>query len=79
MTRRKRMYTFKQKESKTKLRLSQEKQCIKSVRVSNFSGPHFPALGLKTEIYSVNPCIQSECGKIQTRKVNTFHAVKRTE
>ena len=33
-----------------------------------FSGPYFPAFDLNTEIYSVNLRIQSECGKIWTRK-----------
>ena len=50
-------------------------------KVSNygiFSGPYFPTFGQKTEIYEVNLCIQSECGKIQTIKppyLDTFHAV----
>ena len=49
-----------------------------SVRIQSFSGPHFPALGLNTEIYRVNLHIQSECGKIRIRKTpNTdiFYAV----
>ena len=33
-----------------------------------FSGPYFAAFGLNTDIYSVNFRIQSECGKIWTRK-----------
>ena len=33
--------------------------CVKSVRIRSYSVPHFPAFGLR---------IQSECGKIQTRK-----------
>ena len=33
-----------------------------------FSGPYFPAFVLNTEIYGVNICVQSECGKILTRK-----------
>ena len=33
-----------------------------------FSGPYFPEFGMNTEIYEVNLCIQSEYGKIQTRK-----------
>ena len=33
-----------------------------------FSGPYFPAFGLNTERYGVSLCIQSECGKIRTRK-----------
>ena len=58
--------------------------CVKSVRIRSFSGPYFPAFGLNTEIYSVWTeygeilRIQSECGKILTRKspnTDTFHAV----
>ena len=51
---------------------------VKSVRVWSFSGMHFPAFGLNMERYSVSLRIQSECGKIGTRKTpNTyiFHAV----
>ena len=45
--------------------------CVKSVRIRSFSGPYFPAFGLHSRI-------QSECGKIRTRKTtntDTFHAV----
>ena len=45
-----------------------------------FSGPHFPAFGLNTEVYGVNHRIQSKCGKIKTRKtpyLDTFHAVQK--
>ena len=57
--------------------------CVKSVRIRIFSGPYFPAFGLNMETYSVSILIQSECGKIQTRKTlntDTFYAVviKRT-
>ena len=48
----------------------QRHHCVKSVRIRSFSRPYFPAFGLNTEI-------QSECGKIRTRKTpNTdiFHA-----
>ena len=37
-----------------------------------FSAPHFPKLGLNTDRYLVSLCIQSECGKIQTRKNSVF-------
>ena len=53
-------------------------QCVKSVRIWSFSGPHFPAFGLNTERYSVPLRIQSKCGKIRTRKTpntDTFHVV----
>ena len=49
-------------------------RCVKSVP----SGPYFPAFGLNTERYSVSLYIQSECGKIRTRKTpnrDTLHAV----
>ena len=52
--------------------------CVKSVRICSFSGPHFPKFGLNTEGYGVSFRIQSECGKIQTSKTpntDTFHAV----
>ena len=54
---------------------------VKSVQIRSFSGPYFPVLELNTEIYSINHIIQSEYGKIWTRKtpyLNTFHAVIRT-
>ena len=50
---------------------------MKSVRVRIFPGPYVPSFGMNTERYSVFPCIQSECGKIRTRKtlnMDTFHA-----
>ena len=37
-----------------------------------FSGPYFPAFGLNTKICSVSLSIQSECGKIRTRKNSVF-------
>ena len=52
--------------------------CVKSVRIRNFTCPYFPAFGLNTESYSVNFCIQSECGKIRTRKtpnMDTFYSL----
>ena len=54
---------------------------VKSVQIRSFSGPYLPVLELNTEIYSINHIIQSEYGKIRTRKtpyLNTFHAVIRT-
>ena len=53
-------------------------QCMKTVRIRSFSGPYFPAFGLRTERYRVSIRIQSGCGKIQTRKspnMDTFYAV----
>ena len=52
--------------------------CMKSVRIQSYSGPHFPAFGLNTERYGVFLCIQSECGKMRTRKApntDTFYVV----
>ena len=51
--------------------------CVKSVRIGSVSGPHSPVLGLNIEIYSLNLRIQSECGKMSTRKTpnDTFYAV----
>ena len=52
--------------------------CVKSARIQSFSGLHFPVFGLNTERYSVFLRIQSECGKIRTRKtpnMDTFDAV----
>ena len=43
--------------------------CVKSVHIRTFSGPNFPAFGLKTEIYSLNLRIQPECGKIRSEKL----------
>ena len=51
---------------------------VKRARIRSFSGPCFPVLELKSKIYSVNLRIQSECGKIRTRKTpnkDTFYAV----
>ena len=43
-----------------------------------FSGPYFPAFGLSTEIYEVSFRIQSECGKIWTRKNSVFGHISRS-
>ena len=51
---------------------------LKSTFIRRFFGPHFLAFGLNTERYGISLCIQSECGKSQTRKTpnaDTFHAV----
>ena len=52
--------------------------CEKSVRIRSYSGPHFPALKLNTERYSVSLRIQSEYGKMLTRIIpntETFYGV----
>ena len=51
---------------------------VKSARIWSFSGSCFPAFGLNTKKFSVSLRIQSDCGKIPTRKTpnaDTFHAV----
>ena len=50
----------------------QENTARKVSKYRVFSGPYFPAFGLNTEIYGVNLRIQSECGKIRTRKNSVF-------
>ena len=52
--------------------------CVKSVRIWSFSGTYSPAFGLNKKRCFLSLCIQSECGKIRTRKTpntDTFHAV----
>ena len=46
--------------------------CVKSVQIRSFSGPYFPAFGLNTERCRVSLHIQSEWGKIWTRKKSVF-------
>ena len=53
----------------------ENKYCVKSVCIWSFSGPYFPT----SPYFSVSRRIQSEFGKIQTRKTrntDTFYAVK---
>ena len=40
--------------------------------VGAFIGPYLPVFGLSKVIYSLNLCIQSKHGKIQTRKYSIF-------
>ena len=52
---------------------------MNSVRIQNYSGPHFPTFGLNTERYAVFLRIQSECRKMKTRispNTNTFCTVQ---
>ena len=44
----------------------------KMSKYGGLSGPYFPAFGLNTERYEVSLRIQSECGKIRTRKNSVF-------
>ena len=46
--------------------------CLKRGRVRSFSGLHFHAFELNTEIYSVNLRIQSKFGKMQTKKNSKY-------
>ena len=50
------------------------RHCLKSARIQSFSGPSFSAFGVSKEIYCVNIPIQSECGKIRTRKTHNIEA-----
>ena len=59
--------------------LTENRNCLKSVRIRNISGLYFPAFGLNTEKLSVSLRIQSKCRKMRTRKTHnmgTFHAVR---
>ena len=63
-----------------KISLLPGKNCTKRIRIRSVSGLHFPASGLDAEICSVNLRIQSECGKIRTRRTrntDTFYVVKK--
>ena len=46
--------------------------CVKNVCIRNFSGPYFPVFGLNTDIYPVNLHMQSEWGKMRTRKLRIW-------
>ena len=46
----------------------QDHHCMKCVEIRSFFGSYFPAFGLNTKRYEVFLRIQSECGKIRTRK-----------
>ena len=54
-------------------------QCVKSLRIQSYSGPHFPTLRLNKKRYGVSLCIQSEYGKMRiiiTPNTDTFYAVE---
>ena len=62
-------------------KLLKNSHSAKIVPIPSFSGRYFPAFGLNTQVYRVNICIQSECGKIRTRKTqntDTFNAASET-
>ena len=53
---------------------------MKSVRIWSFCGSYFLAFGLNRERYCISLHIQSECGKIRTRKTpntDTFYSVQK--
>ena len=53
---------------------------MKIVCIWSFSGPYFSAFVLNTERYGVSLRIQSECGKIPTKKTpntDAFYTVER--
>ena len=58
---------------------SKIKHCLKSVQIRSFSGPYFPAFGPNTKRYGVSPRIQSEYGKIRTRKNSVFGQFSHSE
>ena len=49
--------------------------CVKK----NFSGPYFSAFGLNTERYLVSLHVQSECGKMRTKKNSVFAHFSRSD
>ena len=62
-----------------KLHRDRFQNCVISVRIRSYSGPHFPAFGLNTERYGVSLHIQSKCGKKRTRitrNTDTFDPVQ---
>ena len=60
-------------------------QCITASKISKYGvipGPHFPVIGLNTEIHFINCRSQSEYGEIWTRKtpyLDTFYTVYGTK
>ena len=51
----------------------------KCPKYGDFSGPYFLAFGLNTERYFVCLRIQSECGKIRTRKNSIFGQISNSD
>ena len=58
------MYTYKRYAYQEKGCSCKVAHCVKSVRIRSFSGPHFPAFGLNTEVRMRENTDQknSECG-----------------
>ena len=53
-------------------------ECVKSVRILGYVGPHFPAFGLNMERYGVSLCIQSECKKMRTGHFSRILCIHKT-
>ena len=51
---------------------SYKNHCVKVSKYGVFSSLYFPAFGLNRERYGLSLRIQSECGKIRTRKNSVF-------
>ena len=49
-----------------------QRTLLKNVGIRTFSGSYFTVMGLNTEIYRVNPRIQSKCGIIRTKKLQVW-------
>ena len=67
-----------EKDNKHNFSIIKDIHCLKSVRTRSFSSLYFSAFILNTERYGVSLRIQSECGKMWTRKtpnMDTFNAV----
>ena len=45
---------------------------MESIQIRSFPGPYFPTFKLNTEIYEVDLRIQSEHGKVRTKKKSVF-------
>ena len=48
-----------------KKQVTQNKHCIKSVRIWSYSGQHFPTFGLNTERYRVSSVFSANAGKCE--------------
>ena len=56
-------------------------QCVESVRIQSYSGPHFPHSDWMWRDRSISPFslhIQSECGTRKTPNTDTFYTVRET-
>ena len=53
--------------------------CVKNVRIRGFSSLYFLAFGLNMDVSSADLRIQSECGKIWTRKTRNGNPFLRSD